>query len=514
MQKFGQGLKNNKEQSEILTISQYIKYIMAMPAFQDAPFFYEQLQRASERILDQSFRIAVVGEFSSGKSTFINALLGRDILKHGALETTATITEIENNPNKDTQDYFDVYFEDGNVELNLSIENIFDYTTTKSATHQVAKEIKRVVIHSHIVDTDKPLVLVDTPGLNGVADNHREKTLDQIERAHACIYLIPVRGLGESDIEFIKHITGFQQDIIFVQNFIDELEESEGESVEEKFIEQEEIIKTKILDENKILRYRMVGVSARLALMARDTNVLKEEGIEETSEIKKECLDKSCFEKVQQTLQSVIEDNAKNKNQISSSVKAVINILMQLESVVVNRWDAERQLWENSPDGALVRKAENLKDKLVKEKDKRRKEVNNFAISEGDRLEEIVRNKIEQEQDIAKENTVNKIKEIDSVEGFEDRANEIIGSLYMEVDKVQRNINKILNDGYENILQDALIKILEYNAIEFKQITPRFSNKGFQVEIAHYETGKGRGATKTASKKAFASTGGDYQCRI
>lgn len=96
MGRFGQGLKEDVEQSEVLRISGYIREIMDMQVIQDAPFFYEQLKRTLERILDQSFRIAVVGEFSSGKSTFINALIGKDILKHGASETTATITEVEN----------------------------------------------------------------------------------------------------------------------------------------------------------------------------------------------------------------------------------------------------------------------------------------------------------------------------------------------------------------------------------------------------------------------------------
>ena len=44
----------------------------------------------------EEYRITVVGQFSSGKSTFINALIGRDILPHGVSETTATITYIHN----------------------------------------------------------------------------------------------------------------------------------------------------------------------------------------------------------------------------------------------------------------------------------------------------------------------------------------------------------------------------------------------------------------------------------
>ncbi len=50
----------------------------------------------SDRIADEKFRIAVVGRFSSGKSTFVNSLLGKDVLQHASTETTAVITRIVN----------------------------------------------------------------------------------------------------------------------------------------------------------------------------------------------------------------------------------------------------------------------------------------------------------------------------------------------------------------------------------------------------------------------------------
>ena len=40
------------------------------------------LEKLKNRVQDDTFRIAVVGEFSSGKSTFINAILGKDLLSH------------------------------------------------------------------------------------------------------------------------------------------------------------------------------------------------------------------------------------------------------------------------------------------------------------------------------------------------------------------------------------------------------------------------------------------------
>ena len=54
----------------------------------------QQLQKIKNRRADPNLYLAVIGEFSSGKSTFINALLRNDLLKTSALVATAIDTKI------------------------------------------------------------------------------------------------------------------------------------------------------------------------------------------------------------------------------------------------------------------------------------------------------------------------------------------------------------------------------------------------------------------------------------
>ena len=54
----------------------------------------QAIDNLQEKAEDKSLYLAVVGEFSSGKSTFINALLGRRILKEAVMPTTACATYI------------------------------------------------------------------------------------------------------------------------------------------------------------------------------------------------------------------------------------------------------------------------------------------------------------------------------------------------------------------------------------------------------------------------------------
>lgn len=61
------------------------------------PALAAEVDTVRKRAMRERFAIAVVGEFSKGKSTFINRLLDRDILPTGNLPTTAVMTRIRFN---------------------------------------------------------------------------------------------------------------------------------------------------------------------------------------------------------------------------------------------------------------------------------------------------------------------------------------------------------------------------------------------------------------------------------
>ena len=51
-------------------------------------------RRLNFRLVSRQFRVLVVGEAKRGKSTFVNALIGRDVLPTGVLPLTALITTL------------------------------------------------------------------------------------------------------------------------------------------------------------------------------------------------------------------------------------------------------------------------------------------------------------------------------------------------------------------------------------------------------------------------------------
>lgn len=67
---------------------------------------HQLIQRIQQRQNDPNLYLAVIGEFSSGKSTFVNALIRDNLLKTSALVTTAAATRLIYGKNIDAKVHF------------------------------------------------------------------------------------------------------------------------------------------------------------------------------------------------------------------------------------------------------------------------------------------------------------------------------------------------------------------------------------------------------------------------
>lgn len=428
--------------------------------------FDNDFKKIIERIKDDSFRLAVVGEFSSGKSTFLNALIGKDILKHGAQETTATVTEIYNDCSNKSATAIDVYFMDGRVKKNIPLNDITEVTATASKSYLVANEIERVVIRSNILENDSKVCFVDTPGLNGIADNHREKTIEQIKNAHACIYLMQVRGLGQSDIEFLKYICKYQHNIIFVQNFIDELKVLEGETPEEKIIEQTRIIEEKIAPLCDELKYEIVGVSSRKALISRSNEFNEYNGEKLSQELREKIYAESRFDDVINIIDKLMENNEKDKIKIKDAIMVAIDLLEQLKNVAFFEKEKGEKEWENSVDGINKKNYKNLIDLLQKNKESYLIKINNYVESEIASIKRECNKNLIDGLNNVKKNMEDILNIMDEIEVFETYVNKCLSDkMYDEISEVERKCRNQMNIRFENVICNAALRIRQYTGI-------------------------------------------------
>ena len=85
----------------------------------------QTLQQLRQKISSDTFKIMVMGNFKNGKSTFINALLGQEILPAYAVPTTAIINEIKYGEKPKAVLHF----------LNPLPEKMYDGIPEKALTH-------------------------------------------------------------------------------------------------------------------------------------------------------------------------------------------------------------------------------------------------------------------------------------------------------------------------------------------------------------------------------------------
>lgn len=358
-----------------------IEKIKELKAVQTSDYL-EELDTLCERLNDKIFRMVVVGEFSSGKSTFINAIIGRDVLKHAATETTATVTYIYNVAKEDRRlNSCEIEFSDGKKGYFADLDKLIEYTTVNSEIN-VADSIKSVSLYINFLNVNYPIVIADTPGLNGIADRHREITLDEIKKAHACIYLLSSNGVKSTDLDFIKILLHYQKRFIFVQNFIDLLRVSEGETINTKIAKDKESLNICFGDNDSNIDCQIYGISAAKALAARDTS--KEKVFEEDLDVitdRAKLFDESNFSEFEKGLSGIVESG----EYLDVIEDAVAYTLLQIIGRIKNNLDDECELNEElkaKDDKSFdIEKARKIIARLETQKEDNVKRLKNFLIS-------------------------------------------------------------------------------------------------------------------------------------
>jgi len=141
--------------------------------------------------LDELFLLVVVGEFNAGKSAFINALLGENVLKEGVTPTTTQINILRY----------------GSVsERNVEDENLHVLT----APIEILTDIS----------------IVDTPGTNAIIRQHEEITSQFVPRSDLVLFITSAdRPFTESERVFMQQIRDWGKKVIVVLNKIDLFED-------------------------------------------------------------------------------------------------------------------------------------------------------------------------------------------------------------------------------------------------------------------------------------------------
>lgn len=175
----------------------------ACPALEEV-----SLLKDSVKQLDELFLVVIVGEFNSGKSAVVNAMLGGSIVPEGILPTTNEITVIK---------WADV--EHGEEER---VEQDADGLFVRYNGAELLKEIN----------------IVDTPGTNVILERQQRLTEEFIPRADLVLFVLSAdRPFTDSEVKFLQYVRQWGKKVVFVVNKVDLL--SNGDEIQEvvEFVE-------------------------------------------------------------------------------------------------------------------------------------------------------------------------------------------------------------------------------------------------------------------------------------
>lgn len=152
--------------------------------------------------LSEPLTLMIAGEFKAGKSTFINALLGEEILTSDVTPATAVVTMLTYGRERIVLGHF----KNGTIQQ-------FGEGELKELSAEVSGKgasIRRQLSHIELklpLQLLKQLTIIDTPGLNSDYAHHTRATEQFLDRSDIAFWVFNYRTIGSaSEVEMIRKI--------------------------------------------------------------------------------------------------------------------------------------------------------------------------------------------------------------------------------------------------------------------------------------------------------------------
>ena len=153
----------------------------------------EDIVTASKNLRQGVFRLLVLGDMKRGKSTFLNALIGENLLPSDVNPCTALLTILKYGPEKKVT----IYFRDGKPPERIDFKSFKQrYTIEPEAANKLEQkqeqafpEVSHAVIEYPLALLGKGVEIVDSPGLNDT-EARNELSLGYIHNCHAILFVL------------------------------------------------------------------------------------------------------------------------------------------------------------------------------------------------------------------------------------------------------------------------------------------------------------------------------------
>jgi replication fork clamp-binding protein CrfC len=259
----------------------------------------EDLKKAGTNLSSGVFRLLVLGDMKRGKSTFLNALIGENILPSDVNPCTAILTVLRYG----TQKRVTVYFNDQTPPEEIDFNSFkHRYTIDPAEAKRLEQEqklafptVSHAIVEYPLALLEKGVEIVDSPGLNDT-EARNELSLGYINNCHAILFVL--RATQPCTLGERRYLENYIKDrgltVFFLINAWDQVKESlidpeDFEELAEAELKLKQLFKANLAeycrdDHQDLYAQRVFPLCSLMALRQRlkDTNAdLEETGFPE-----------------------------------------------------------------------------------------------------------------------------------------------------------------------------------------------------------------------------------------
>lgn len=265
-----------------------ISFLKSNPLPQNNNYFISKFEELLKSSKSNELVVGVLGITSSGKSTFINALLGEKLLPEASIPTSGVLVKCQ----KGEKRKLIVRFLNGDKKVfegdNITTEVVRSYAEEKENKLN-RKKVYDLIFYSPNIKIPENFIIVDTPGFDAYGyEAHEEITLKHLlPIVDIVVFLTSIKApFNKSSLEILleminRHLTEDHR-IFFVQTCKDAIQDSheKGKIIEtkEEILEKHKIRQLKSIRENtNINDIPIIQVSSILAEESNNGKSSKEQ---------------------------------------------------------------------------------------------------------------------------------------------------------------------------------------------------------------------------------------------
>ncbi len=286
--------------------------------------------------IEELFLLVIVGEFNSGKSAFINALLGEDLSQEGVTPTTDRITVL------------------------------------RYGEHPSERERREGVLEKeHPNEFLREVAIVDTPGTNAIIRHHEELSRGFVPRSDLVLFVTSSdRPFTESEREYLELIRDWGKKIVLVVNKVDLLRGEEDREKVRLFVED---------GVNSMLGLKppIFFVSSYLARKAKATGP----GIEADA-----LLEASGFEELERYVTDLLDEEGRVRLKLESPLGVVEELVRRYGLAVDERMSLLEDDFKMSEN--VESQLELYKEDMTRDFEARMSEIENIIMQMNERGDE------------------------------------------------------------------------------------------------------------------------------